>query len=433
MTQLPDTALVVVILTFGASVYLLLSLIIPNSQVPLLVSIFLGTNMFSRSKLFHKLVENVTSRRRKNGFTNILGSSTKENYQKYEALSRNMKIELLTAIKSMDDYKSNCESINNRRRSLFRKMSWSQKKLAESIGYLKKLNIIDESISKNQEILDEVVKASIGAYSLSIEDFNILQNQRTASSTNYRVIEALGHIYRDWTPIGFQEQVPLLKYIKHYLKEFITEDEKLETAIIIPGSGLGRIAHELALLNFSSIHAIEYSGLMYNFNQFIYLNNERRYEFFPFNHSCSNFYTTGSQFRKYDIRLDIAKPKFLHHHHEDFLNFSLPKKEKNVVIITAFFIDTAENLLDYLDKILKLTGKVNTYWINVGPLKYGSAAQVEFSAEELTKIRKKMGWTDINLTCSLDNKDEPLVSYITDKESMWQGYYGLSMWASKKK
>ena len=104
-------------------------------------------------------------------------------------------------------------------------------------------------------------------------------------------------------------------------------------------------------------------------------------------------------------------------------------------MVTAFFMDTAENLIDYMDTINELTrgknGVKNGYWINVGPLKYGTAARVELNAEEFAHLRKKMGWQDIDNRISLD--ENQLVGYTTDKESLWQGYYGLAMWASERK
>ena len=134
-------------------------------------------------------------------------------------------------------------------------------------------------------------------------------------------------------------------------------------------------------------------------------------------------------------------PETLHIHNQDFRHFKIPNRDsyKNIVVVTAFFIDTAENLLDYLDVIKNLTlpsGNIERgYWINVGPLKYGTAAQVELNADELKDLRKNLGWKDYNSVYTIYDKlsagdKTGLVGYLTDKESMWQGYYGLNMFAS---
>lgn len=215
---------------------------------------------------------------------------------------------------------------------------------------------------------------------------------------------------------------------------------------------MGRIAHNIANLGketgsqFASVHAVEYSGLMSMCNSYIYSGSDKALlpsslaaEIFPYIHTSSNFVQSSSQFRTSQISCLVDKPDNLHLNIDDFRYFSISDSSKyeNVVVLSVFFVDTAENLIEYLDTIKDLTSNKNVkngYWINIGPLKYGSAAQVELTAEELAKVRLAMGWKDLHYANSIENeKDDGLVGYITDKKSMWQGYYGLSMWTSARK
>lgn len=57
-------------------------------------------------------------------------------------------------------------------------------------------------------------------------------------------------------------------------------------------------------------------------------------------------------------------------------------------IVTYFFIDTARNLVTYLETIKRLL-KPGGYWVNLGPLLYGSAPFVQLSLEEIVDLAEK--------------------------------------------
>lgn len=367
------------------------------------------------------------------------------NRGRFQKLADESRLEILSAIKSLQSSHNTSKDVNNRRRKLFSMMSWRQQKLSKDVGYLTKLSKIDRCIATNQILLSDIADYAVEYLGIDFHDFDMLKNvKNNAPSSNYRVIEALEHYLRDWSYIHETELKVLLEFIHKSLRHIIPEEEISNTCIVVPGSGLGRIAHEIALnRGYGSVHAVEYSGLMHVFNQFIYT-SEKEYELYPYIYSCSNYTSIDSQFRNLFFKKGVSKPSNLHLHHEDFRYFEYPSEGiKNVVVVSAFFIDTAENMLDYMDKIKEITTtssnqKIkNGYWINVGPLKYGSAAQVEFSAEEIVNLRAKLGWNDLEYINTIVHPDSyemnGLVGYITDTKRMWQGYYGLDMWASQRK
>ncbi|KAK6459190.1 putative trehalase N2227-like protein [Scheffersomyces xylosifermentans] len=451
-------------------IYYSLSIVYGSSQVPVLVSVFIFSNMISRTSIFQSLVQRagpkfskliygISERAgpHKDRFSSSVSTNVKGR-EKFESLSQTSKLELLTAIKSLESYAINTKKTNDRRRKLFKLMSWRQQKLCEDVGYLSKLKRIDNAIHINQVFLKDVAQYSFEKNGLSFQDFELLKDNESPSqisSTNYRVIESLGHYLRDWSPEGESEITPVWDYVRKQLDLKIPPHERPKTCVIVPGSGLGRIAHEIAnhgdpTEKFAAVHAVEYSGLMHVCNNFIYaasddLENSKPYELYPHIHSCSNFYDTASQFKPTTIEPHTTKPLNLHLNHDDFRYFSLPNREKYeyIVVVSIFFMDTAENLVDYMDAVhdlatpTKKSNLKNGYWINIGPLKYGSAAQVELNADEFAMLRKNMGWRDSSHVKSIQKPDEfgniGLVGYITHKESMWQGYYGLNMWTSARK
>lgn len=434
-------------------VYIVLSFVLGNSQIPILVVVFICTNMISRTGAFKNLISkiDVTKTIGDQSVPRIPRVENPIGHNHFQSISEHSRIEILSAIRSLQAYSANTKNVNDRRKRLFKMMTWRQQKLCEDVGYLKKLTKIEQSISYNQKILSAIADGAVKKFGISYEDFDLLKgsNSSNTSSTNYRVIEALGHYIRDWSPDGEAELKPMMDFINVQLNHVIPVQERSKTCIIIPGSGLGRIAHEIANIGsenetrYGAVHAIEYSGLMHLCNEFIYSleNEEKDYDLFPYIHSCSNFIDSTSQFRSSMVHSGQAKPENLALNHEDFRYFEVPNKSQfeNIVVVSAFFIDTAENLVSYLDTIQELTtpnrkNKIkNGYWINIGPLKYGTAAQVELNSDELKKIRKAMGWKDIKSANSLAGSDNKLVGYMTDKQSMWQGYYGLTMWNAARK
>jgi SAM-dependent methyltransferase len=61
------------------------------------------------------------------------------------------------------------------------------------------------------------------------------------------------------------------------------------------------------------------------------------------------------------------------------------------IIVTHFFIDTARNLMAYLDTIHRLL-KPGGRWINFGPLLYGTGPFVQLSLDEIIDVVEEMGF-----------------------------------------
>lgn len=65
-------------------------------------------------------------------------------------------------------------------------------------------------------------------------------------------------------------------------------------------------------------------------------------------------------------------------------------------IVTCFFIDTAHNIIDYVEKIWTLL-KEGGFWINLGPLLYhyskiAGEISIELSYEQLKRVIEKVGF-----------------------------------------
>lgn len=327
---------------------------------------------------------------------------------------------LVDAIVTLQHYENATLTWNQKKRNNLKFVGWESKKQAKSVGYLHHLDAVDSSIRINAQLANGVAEDAIKRF-----DITPLDLKAGTFKTNSRAIEAITHFARDWSSIS-EELDPLFKFINSSLDKYVKD--KAKTLVVVPGSGLGRIAHEVAKMGFARVETVEFSGLMYICNEFVYGGAEK-YEVYPFLGSYSHHTTAENHTRHVTFQRIQKKPENLHLNYGDFRKFTVsnPEQYDQLVVLSAFFLDTAQNMFDYFKAIENVIGENKGLWINVGPLKYGTAPYVEFTLEEIRKLRELRGWKDL---------DEPeageLAGYLTNKEGLWQGYYGLTKWVSSR-
>lgn len=420
-----------------------------SSQIPLLAAVFVMSNGLGKTEVVRRYARQ--AHRYWNGIHTasggVRGIRTLAGNEAYNQLGESSQLELAIALNSLMNYRRNTKRANDRRRELFKLMSWRQQTLATKTGYLKRLDSLDSLSTENQRFCDAIADYTLAHYGL--DSFAVRKIKAdgggSASSSNYRVVEALSHFLRDWPESEVAPEIePMASFVGSQLQRIGESKSLADADIVVPGSGLGRLSYELAKRNpRCQVQSVEYSGLMSICNNYVYNENTSpNTTFYPYIHGNSNIITATDQTRSITF-VPRVRPANLRHYFGDFRFFKLgsdstARSTKPLVIVTCFFIDTAENLIEYIDTLnnLATATKGPTYWINVGPLKYGSAAQIEPTVDELTQLRKLMGWKDITNFSSIDNANDgslpKLLSYITDKKSFWQGYYGVHAFTCKK-
>lgn len=357
--------------------------------------------------------------------------------------------ELIVTVKTLQAYGERTKAWNDRRRTLARLMPWRHQLLAADVGYFERLAKVDAGIAANQRFLNDVALATCEQHALLYLELGAVKLSLQQMRDNHRVIESLGHFPRDWG-VSDVEVMPLVDYIVRQIHAHVPESARRDAVVVVPGSGLGRVAHELAIAEPAprAVHAVELSTLMHVCNAFVYekshqraplapgkrpFKSAHRYDLHPYLHTHSNHASGNDQTRTSAIRRVEHQPENLHLHLADFTTFKVPEQHATVVIVLCFFMDTAENMLKYTDAVEQLAKGKRAVWINIGPLKYGTAPQVEFTAEELARVRKQLGWKDVHVeTYSQADGREGLVPYLTNTRSMYQGFYGLSRWCCVK-
>ena len=129
-----------------------------------------------------------------------------------------------------------------------------------------------------------------------------------------------------------------------------------------------------------------------------------QYTLFPYAHISTNNLKFEDQIRSVkfpdispfdestseDLQFSMAAGDFLEIYTE---------KDKWSCVVTCFFIDTAHNVITYIEKIWDIL-KPGGYWLNFGPLLYHYSNQpnqnsLDLSYEQIKRIIRKCGFTYI--------------------------------------
>ncbi|XP_042564144.1 carnosine N-methyltransferase isoform X2 [Clupea harengus] len=207
---------------------------------------------------------------------------------------------------------------------------------------------------------------------------------------------------RDWSDTGKAERdscyQPLIDEIQ---RQFPPDQcDVSEVNVLVPGAGLGRLAWEIARHGYSC-QGNEWSFFMLFSSHFV-LNRcekENSMTLYPWLHQFSNNKRSSDQIRP--ITFPDINPQSL----PENSNFSMVAGDFQEVytepdawdcIATCFFIDTAHNVIDYVETIWNIL-KPGGVWINLGPLLYhfenmANELSIELSYEDVKASILKYGF-----------------------------------------
>jgi hypothetical protein len=120
------------------------------------------------------------------------------------------------------------------------------------VNYREKLEYVRSAIYANVEVCDDIVFSALKFY--SIDEKELSEHIREAESSgrhrdSYSAGQALKHFIRDWAAEGAKERndaFPCILSTISSIKDDLSRDETLK--ILLPGSGVGRLGHEVAKL-----------------------------------------------------------------------------------------------------------------------------------------------------------------------------------------
>ena len=303
-----------------------------------------------------------------------------------------------------------------------------------SFNYTERLNKLKSAIFQNYTFLLKVADPYKNMFKLfKGKNGEILMEPLTVEGKDIiKMRSTLRLFIRDWAIDGLEERNTTYKPILEELKNFFAKRPKKDFEeginVLVPGAGLGRLMYEIAKLGFKS-QGNEFSYYMLLCSNFIFNNTTKKDEFIlqPLIHSFSNIISEESPFKKILIpdenlgeelsKTDTGEMSMVA---GEFCRVYKDKINFFDAIVTCYFIDTANNIIEYIETIHNIV-KLGGLWINFGPLLYHyteneSEVSIELSWEEIKHIITGFGF-------EFKKIEFVKTTYSSNKDSMSQRIY----------
>jgi carnosine N-methyltransferase len=218
-----------------------------------------------------------------------------------------------------------------------------------------------------------------------------------------------------------------LEDFKNYFPSFKHESGE-QINVLLPGVGLGRLLYEFAKLGYKA-QGNEFSYYMLLSSNFILncTSTKEEFEIQPLIHSFSNVFWESAPFKSFKIpdenlleelkknpdgEMSMVAGEFVEVYKKQYQTW--------YGVITCYFIDTANNIINYIETIHKIL-KVGGVWINFGPLLYHYSeiereCSIELSWDELKFII-------INFGFEIQKEEIKECTYSSDLDSMLKSVY----------
>ncbi|CAG7926280.1 unnamed protein product [Penicillium olsonii] len=375
---------------------------------------------------------------------------------------------LFAAVDSFRQYRRNAHmnTTHRRRQAFYALPSAHWQMLSEPpFSILDNFNKVDDAIDTNAEIADAILDIGLESFNLSPspDKNDPTQNWHevaTPSDVN-KTHSTIRQFYRDWSLEGRAEREvcydPVLQDLHNEFQA--RRDSGEEIRVLVPGAGLGRLVFEICMAGYDAEgNEISYHQLLASNWILNHTAGPSKHALHPFALHFSNLQSRAQQLQQVqipDVHPGLAMQAAVEAGQRlgtmsmsaaDFtVLYTQPNnKETFDAVTTVFFIDTAPNLIRYIEAI-RHSLKPNGLWINVGPLLWhfddghsrkpgdasheagiGEPGNVELSEEEVLSLVGRMGFR-------LEKRgDRRPCGYIQDPNSMLQNLYQPSHWVARK-
>uniref|UniRef100_H3CG24 Carnosine N-methyltransferase n=1 Tax=Tetraodon nigroviridis TaxID=99883 RepID=H3CG24_TETNG len=264
-----------------------------------------------------------------------------------------------------------------------------------------------------------------------------LQKIRPSSTFDMDKLKStMKQFVRDWSEDGRAERDscyrPIIQEIQRLFPRHQHDASKV--SVLVPGAGLGRLAWEIARLGYTC-QGNEWSFFMLFSSNFVLnrCDQVNSLTLYPWIHQFSNNKKSSDQTRP--VRFPDVNPQSLPPKADfsmaagDFVEiYSQPDSWDCVT--TCFFIDTAHNVIEYVETIWKIL-KPGGAWINLGPLLYhfenmANELSVELSYED---IRTAVLTTGFHLEVE---RESVQTTYTENQRSMLRYLYDCVFFVARK-
>lgn len=344
----------------------------------------------------------------------------------------------LRTVEAFNNYKMQASAARAVRQKNFQKLQ-NKHRVLLSINVDEVFTKYADCIEKNAEFIADITDSSGELFSTYWPDANPSSIPKEIPSDNdmNKVFSTLRQFVRDWSLEGKPERDCVYQPILETLERcFPDRNSRSSVRVLIPGAGLCRLSVELAMRGFFA-EANEFSYHMLIAASYIqnYVEYSGQYRIYPYCDVTCNLVDRSDQFAEVAIP-DLCAYEAIAELEEQNLSFgelsmvageftevySKPhQKKKWSAVATCFFIDTAQNIIEYLEIMYELL-QPGGYWVNVGPLLYHFAdsfdsMSIELSLKEVLDVAEHVGFTLLQAPTTIDT------TYTTNQRSMKQLVY----------
>ena len=313
-----------------------------------------------------------------------------------------------------------------------------------SFNYTERIEKLKEAILNNYSFLLKIADPYKNMFKLfkgnSGEVF--MEPLIVQASDIGKIRSSLRLFVRDWAAEGIEERnttyKPILEELKNFFKDKSKKDFEEGIRVLVPGAGLGRLMYEIAKLGFK-VQGNEFSYYMLLCANYIFNNTTKENEFTlqPFIHSFSNVFDEESPFQKVMIpdenlaeelaKTDTGEMSMVA---GEFCRVYKDKVNYFDSIVSCFFIDTANNIIRYIEIIHDII-KDGGLWINFGPLLY-------HYTENENEISIELSWNEVKNVIigygfEIIKESRVKTTYSSNQECMMQRVYNCIFFVAVKK
>ncbi|GMS84106.1 hypothetical protein PENTCL1PPCAC_6281 [Pristionchus entomophagus] len=318
----------------------------------------------------------------------------------------------------------------------FQTLSTAHKKLLEP-HHSEHTRQLMKCMEQNQSVLEMLICEGVSAVG-PLGEKALSKHEGRAASPDLmsKINSTLKQIAREWSTEGKSERDATFGPLLRELESRFPEESREKHHIIVPGSGLSRLAWEISCLGFTTV-ACEFSSYMLIVS-FVLLNiisEENEFTIHPFISGSCNTWSYPDRVRAVsfpDVCPTTASKstELMSMRPGDFTSMFNGEDGKYSAVVTAWFIDTAHNVIEYIEHINRLL-KVGGVWINSGPLTYHFSdtpeeISIELPFEEILRITSLRGFR-----IEKESRAEPSL-YAADKRSMLRYTYECGFFVAIK-
>ena len=362
---------------------------------------------------------------------------------------------------------------------------------APPFNLLSNLDRVDDAIDVNAEVASKMLttalvsfgvdgtKSTTGLENYEASSFGSVEAEAQGSfdwrdtakpSDVDKARSTIRQLYRDWSQEGSAERKACYDpVIQDVVKAFWHSPSKNDIKVLVPGAGLGRLVFELCRRGFTvegneiSYHQLIASNWVLN-----HTIKGQQFDLYPFALDFSNVISREHQLKKVtvpDVHPGSALDDIDGHTTvnaadrmsmtgADFVVLYGDEDHKDVfdAVVTVYFIDTAPNLIKYVETIRNCL-QDGGLWMNLGPLLWHFADRAPSEVHTSKSLKESCEKIGIEEPGGFELTDEEVLilvesmgfdiegreirsdglGYIQNPESMLHNVYRTSHWVARKR